>query len=116
MSLATLINRPCTLTLRTFDPDVVNEFGDEIPIEATADTVCELQQRARDETSDPGQVSATEWLVFLPAGTSIATGDTITVDGIRYEVTGQPWPARNPRTQVASHIEATVRRTEGAAA
>lgn len=115
MSLATLLNRACTITHRTFDPDVVNEFGDEIPTETPATTVCELQQRQRSETSDPGQVSKTEWLLILPAGTTIATGDTVTIDGLAYEVSGEPWPARNPRTQAASHVEATVCRTEGAA-
>ena len=42
------------------------------------------------------------------------TSDTVIVDGQEYELVGEPWDARNPRTRAQSHIEATVRRTRGA--
>jgi hypothetical protein len=86
----------------------IDEFGGEIADEVLIETVGELQQRKRDEAQ--GQLSQTDWLLILPAGTEIDTGDGVLVDGLIFEVTGAPWEARNPRTMVASHIEATLRR------
>lgn len=111
--LSTLLNRPCTITRRTQSGDV-DAYGDAVDGTATASTVCELQQRQRSEL--PGvEVSDTTWLLILPAGTDIDTGDKVTVTdtGEAFEMVGDPWPARNPRTGVESHVEATVRRVAG---
>jgi hypothetical protein len=109
--LSTLLNTPCTITRRTSSTSE-DAYGDTIPGTTTTTTVCELQQRQRSE--QPGaEVSDTIWLLILPAGTGIDTGDKVTVDGVDYEMVGDPWPARNPRTGQASHVEATLRRTAG---
>lgn len=79
------------------------------------ETVCELQQAASTEPGDNGEVATTAWRVFFLPDTDIATGDAVVVDGHTYEMTGDPWPARNPLTQVVSHIEATAQRTAGTA-
>ncbi len=113
MSLAKLINRPCVITRRQ-DSDTDDDYGNEIPDEDLVDTVCELQQRRRDEPDDQGETSDTTWALFLLPDTLIGTADTITVDDVEYELIGAPWEARNPRTQVVTHLEATVRRTAGA--
>lgn len=112
MSLAQLINRDCILVQRTED-GTTDELGNEIPAETHVQTVCELQQQRRTEEEDQGEVSEADWLLVLPAGTDIDTGDSVIVDGNEYELIGAPWPARNPRTRAESHIEATVRRTAG---
>ena len=113
MTLATLLNRACTITSRTFDGSV-DDYGDETATETSVSTVCELQQQRRDETGDPATRAASTWALFLPAGTTIGPADTVTIDGDDYELVGEAWPARNPRTQTVSHIEATVRRVTGA--
>lgn len=106
--IADLLNRACTIT-KGVDSD---GYGLDILDDADLiDTVCELQQRNRSEAGDAGEISLSDWVVFLPAGTDLRTADKITVDGETFEVIGEPWPARNPRTQLASHVEATVRRT-----
>ncbi len=110
MSLIERLNRPVTVLQRTADDDA-DEYGNPIPGETIVDTVGELQQRRRDEPGDAGELSATDWLLVLPAGTPVRTGDAVIVDGQVYELIGDPWIARNPRTQTASHIECTVRRT-----
>jgi hypothetical protein len=113
MTLAALLNRPCTIIRRVFEGDL-DDYGNEIPTEITVAAVCELQQRQRSEDTDRGEVSATSWLLVLPAGTEIGSGDSIVIDGEVYELDGDPWEARNPRTRQPSHIEATVVRTAGA--
>lgn len=112
MTLATLINRPCAIIRRT-NTGTTDDLGNEIPSEAAVETVCEIQQRSRDEQDDQGELSETVWNVFLPAGTVIHNGDAIVVDGAEYELVGEPWAARNPRTQAESHLELTVKRTRG---
>ena len=108
MSIVTLINRPCTLTRHTGDMER-NAYGNETTTADVVATVCELQQQQRDETdADTTEVSRTKWTAFFPPTVDVKTTDTLTVDGVDYEFDGDPWVARNPRTQAASHIEATV--------
>lgn len=90
----------------------IDEFGNLINTEVVEAVVGELQQQRRTEPLAEGELSDTIWMLFLPAGTQLSTGDAIVCDGHIYELVGDPWEARNPRTQTASHVEATVRRTE----
>lgn len=110
MSTERLINRSCTV-IRREASDEVTPYGDKVRDEVSVSTRCELQQRGRGEGED--DISDTRWLaIFLPSE-KIHAGYALIVDGETYEVEGEPWRARNPRTQVVSHIEATVRRTGG---
>lgn len=113
MALSTLINRPATILRRTYDEGVTDDYGNAIGTDEAIETVCEIQQRARTEPAGAGELSVTEWLAIFPAGVDLRTGDAVVVDGAVYELIGDPWAARNPRTQAESHIEATLRRTAG---
>lgn len=112
MSLARLINRPCRIIRRT-ESGETDAFGNPVMTVTEIETVCELQQRRREEHDEHGELSDTLWNLFLPAGTAFRTGDAVEVDGDEYEAVGDPWHARNPRTRQESHVEATVRRTAG---
>lgn len=112
MTLATLVNRPCTIVSRT-DSGSVNAYGDEINAENGTAALWELQQRGRSEGED--EVSDTRWSAYFLPDVALHSGDAI-VDGETgetYEVEGEPWRARNPRTHAVSHVEASVRRTGG---
>lgn len=113
MSLAALLNRPLTLVRRSYLGET-DEYGGDIPTETSVAVVGELQQVRRDEPDAEGELSDTMWTLFLPAGTDVNTGDAVICDGQVYEVVGDPWNARNPRTQVESHIECSLRRTGNA--
>jgi hypothetical protein len=110
--LSQLLNLPCTVLQRSSSGSTT-PYGRRRSTETPVETVCELQQQASTEPTD-GQVADSTFLLILPAGTQISTGDAVVVDGHTYEITGQPWTARNPRTQTVSHIEAAVRRVAGA--
>lgn len=112
MTLSALMNLPVTIVTRTAT-DELDEFGNERQADASVVTVGELQQLRRDEPDDQGELSDAYWALFLPAGTMITTGDVVLAGGQQFEVVGDPWRARNPRTQVASHIECTLRRAAG---
>jgi hypothetical protein len=110
--LTQLLNRKAWLVRRS-DSGAEDEYGNQTPTETTTEIVCEVQQRSRDEASDT-DVSDTQWLGIFPAGTELDSGDAIVVEGLgEFELDGAPWPARNPRTQAESHVEATLRRTAG---
>jgi hypothetical protein len=114
--LSQLLNRPVTIT--TPEPASTpgkDDYGNQLDDDTRAivvETVGELQQRQRSE-DETGGVSDTSWLLVLPAGTRIAGDSIVTVNDLAYEVIGEPWAARNPRTGQESHIEATLRRTAG---
>lgn len=108
--LTTLLNRACTITTRA-EGAALDAYGDPVQTTTTLETVCELQQTRRSEQDVGGELAESGWLLILPAGTPIALDDRVTVDGLALEVIGEPWSARNPRTQAVSHIEATVQRT-----
>lgn len=110
MSVRLLVNRSCTVIRRT-PSGSATPYGDKIRTEESVATVCELQQRGRGEGAD--EVSDTRWLaVFLPSE-KIHAGYGLIVDSETYEIEGEPWRVRNPRTKIVSHVEATVRRTSG---
>lgn len=113
MTLSQLLNRPMTLILRS-DTGDEDAYGNDVPDETFVEVAGELQQQRRTEPADAGETSLTDWLLILPAGTLLNTGDAVICDGQVYEVVGAPWAARNPRTGAESHVEATVRRTAGA--
>lgn len=119
MALAQLLNRPCTIIHRTAG-EGEDRYGNRKSAVEEIATVCEIQESKRSlsgrssEAGGSGEVSDAEWLGIFPAGTPLGTADSIRVDGIgELEVVGEPWPARNPRTQAISHIEAPLRRTAG---
>lgn len=114
--LSTLLNRSCTIKRRS-ESGTIDVAGDPVITTTDVSTVCELQQlprRAEGEPGTQGEMSDSQWLLILPAATLIDTGDAVVVDGKTYEMFGEPWHARNPRTGVESHVECTLRRTAGA--
>lgn len=113
MSLTSLINRPATLRHRTGGTRRDRD-GNRVPEVVEVETVCELQQRQRREDAD--EVSDARWVAFFLPGEIVGTGDELIVDGVSFQVEGDPWPARSPRSRTLSHIEATLRRTAGAEA
>lgn len=103
------MNQSCTVTTRT-DAGITDRYGNPDRTEATTTTVCYAEQRTRTEAGGEGLVAGEDWLVLLPAGTTVDAADKITVGSLVLEVVGPPWPAHNPRTKATSHIECTCRR------
>jgi hypothetical protein len=113
MSIAQMIRTPCVI-VRRVDSGEEDELGNSIREPTRTETFCELQQQGassfRHESDD--QVSDTRWVLYLLPEEEVGVADTIEVeDDGEFEVYGEPWVARNARTQRASHIEVAVRRT-----
>jgi hypothetical protein len=114
--ISALLNTPCTIT-RRFDSGTNDPYGNALTTTFSTNTVCELQQltrRADAEAGGHGDLSDTQWALFLPAGTVIDTDDKVTVTGQVFEVAGAPWPVRDPETGTVSHVEANLRRVAAA--
>lgn len=119
MTLSQLLNRPCTISHRTAG-EGEDRYGNPKSSVEEIETVCEIQESKRSlsgrssEHGEGGEVSDADWVGIFPAGTPLGAADTVRVDGLGdLQVVGEPWPARNPRTQVISHVEVPLRRTAG---
>ena len=121
MTAARLINQPCVLLLRTAGGE--DAHGNPTAGEPKrVDWYCELQQLKRSEPAAEGETSDTVWDLFLrpeivdepDEPVEVGTGDAIEITGRVYEFTGDPWDVRSPFNGRVSHIEATVRRVNGA--
>ncbi len=99
-----LMTRPCTLVTVTQTEDA---WGTPTDQATESDALCELQQFQRSE-GGPDEWQVAKWRLFLPPGTPVTGLDRVAVDGTTFRLDGPPWPVRNPRTGVESHIEATV--------
>jgi hypothetical protein len=108
MSLAALMNRPVTIIHRA-DADPEDFYG-QGRTETLQEVQGELQQMSRTEQAAHGDFSDTLWRLWLPATVRLRTEDAVAVDGLVYEVVGDPWEVRNPREGAVSHVEATLRR------
>lgn len=108
--LTQLINRSCQIVRRSASDDI-DDYGNEEPVEIVVNTVCEIQQRRRQEHDDA--VAETDWIGFFLPDEDIDSGDSVLVDTGEFEVIGDPWPVRSPRVGEVSHIEASLKRTAG---
>ncbi len=112
MPLSKLINRPCTIHRRV-PSEERDAQGNEVAGTNDVETVCELQQLAREEGAE--EVTETRWAIFFLAGTEIGSGDEVTVpDEGRFKIDGKPDHKRNPRTQQMAQVEATACLVAGA--
>lgn len=109
-----LINRACQVVRR--GPSAEDDYGNEIPSETVVSTVCEFQaatSSADAEDRSQNNLAEGKFDVFFPVGTDVTSGDALILDGVEYEIDGEPWVARNPSTGVLSHVEAQVVRVAG---
>lgn len=111
MNVAHLLTSTATVTVvaDTGSPDA---FGDPTPTTSTQTFACWLSQTQRSEATANADVQHETWVLYLEVAAAGVEGfDRVTVDGITYELDGPPWPARNPRTRLVTHVECTLRRS-----
>lgn len=107
MTLASLLVHDVTITTPGYD---TNRYGDEEKdwTEATTTTVKGwVSQRSGIEDRDHREAQASDWVLFLHAGTTITALDRVTWSGITFEVDGPPNPAWSPRGE--HHLEVPLR-------
>ena len=112
MSLDSLMTRTATITRRTQSgtPDATNVPTWE---ETSASVKCYLEQGNRSgptssEITAGRTTEIADAFAIVPPGTPVDGTDRITVDGVRYEVIGPPWPVERPG-QGTHHLELNLR-------
>lgn len=106
MNATGLFNQDVTIVSRALSTR--DKYGDQEFSETSTTVRGYVEQRQRSEQGADDAVERTEWLLMVPADTSIDADARVEVDGVQFEVVGPPWPVRNPRTRVTSHLEATL--------
>lgn len=87
--------------------------GDVVTTTTERTVRCLLQRvesRAAAEEDFGRSLAVGEWVLFLEAGTPIDADDSVLVDGVRYEVEGDPDNVIDPLFGGVHHIEARLRR------
>lgn len=106
-----LLGTPITIVTRTRSG--VDAFGNDVFTTSTA-TVAGVFAPAGSVDNVQGEdVIVTQPRVFLPAGTTVTGIDAVEVDGVTYEVDGDPNVWVNPFTGVAPGIQLALRRVAG---
>lgn len=104
-----MLRTPCTIRHR--GSSGVDEYGNPTQVESgTTDTVCWLDPARSVEVTNGQQTYIQDWTLYLPAGTTIDGGDQVEVDGVLYELTGNPRRFTRPTSTVEHHVECDVRR------
>lgn len=113
MNVARLLTSTATVT-GVADTGADDLFGDPTESTTTATFACWLHQEQRSEETANTDTQRERWTLYLDASAAglVDGGDRVTVDDVVYEMDGPSWPALNPRTQVVTHVECTVRRTQ----
>lgn len=119
MNPVRLMTRTATITHVEPDEDNPDAYGNPGELTETTTALCELQQIVRTENTVDANTQTGDWALFLaPTGEDdggytvpvvLEGADHVEIDGTRYELIGPPWPVRNPRTGLTTHIEARVR-------
>lgn len=81
-------------------------------------TVCYLSQGGqvgsqRSEVTAGREAEEESFVAFFPADVQVDGTDTVTIDGVSYEVIGPSWFARDPLTDTVDHAEANLRVVTG---
>lgn len=112
MTLARLLNKTVTVQRRLLGSDDVygNETQDVVVV---GDVGGYIEQTDETEIRDDRATYISTHLVLLEADTQVGPNDRLEIDGVGYEVIGQPFRPWNPRTRTVPHVECRVRVVEG---
>jgi hypothetical protein len=111
VSLAGLLTLDATLLRRSQDgaPD---EYGDPTWTTVSESVACEVQQEGASEDHGDAVQTSTYRAILAADAADVRGWDALDLAGVVYELDGDAWTVRNPRTGVVSHVEARVRRVE----
>lgn len=111
MTLTQLLTR--TVTIERRGPSGVDDYGNPVQVVTSSATVLGyVEQTAADENTNDRHVASESALLVVLAGTELDAGDTVVVDGTRWQVAGPPWSVRRPGPNVEHHVEALLRRAD----
>lgn len=102
-----------TATVITRTPGAKDELGVPTWTESTVTVAgCFLQPLETEETLGNVDTVISHFKLFAPAGTPLTSTGRVVVDGVSYEVRGDPMPWADIRG-IPHHIECYLRRATG---
>lgn len=102
-----------TATVITRTPGAKDRFGIPTSVETSvAVTGCFLQPLETEENLGNIDTVVSHFKLFAPAGTPLTPTGRVVVDGVSYEVRGDPMPWSDIRG-IPHHIECYLRRATG---
>ncbi len=109
MSLRRLMSQP--VTIRRYGT-TTNRYNDaERTLLSTAAAKAWITQQSSTDLNGERTGTSSQWVAYLPAGTTLDAGDQIEHDGDIFEVDGRPLRARTPRGE--HHIEVRLIEVQG---
>lgn len=97
-----------TVTRQTVNPDGDRTPGASFPVEG-----CAFYPNTSQELVNGQETVTWDRTVLCPPGTDVRPTDTVTVDGVVYEVYGQPMAWQSPITGFSSGVEVLLRTQTG---
>lgn len=108
MSLLGLL--PQSVTITTVTPGARDGYGRRSQSTATTTVSGRIGQAQTSETTGDRDTVASRFTLYLEPDAVISRADRVTVDGVSYEVDGDPWPVMGAST--VHHLEVPLRRVE----
>lgn len=107
-----LLTAPCVVHLRSEGPP--DDYGAPVITETLIDTRCYVEQAGASERTAEPQWTTQDYRLVLRTGdgASLDGWDRVDVAGMTLEVTGGPWPVRDPHNNAVHHVEVRARRAE----
>lgn len=104
-----------TVTIERRGPSGVDDYGNPVQVVTeTTDLLGYVEQLATQsghgEVTNDRHVANEAALLVVPAGTVFDAGDTVVIEGTRWQIYGPPRSARRPSSNVEHHVEAEIRR------
>ena len=108
MSLERLLNQPLTLQRQTGSS--TDEYGNTVlgALGLPETIYGYLEQSSSTETMIDRDTVLTRWTAHLRKDSNVGPLDVITFEGRSFQVDGAPTYHYNPRTQMVSHITASL--------
>lgn len=107
-----MVTVPHTITA-TVTPQTEDAFGNRTPGTPISVSGCVAWPGLSTETTPGGDTVTTDLNLLMPDGTSVTATDRVTVDGVVYEVVGQPAVWLSPLTGFSAGIQVQLRTQKG---
>lgn len=93
-----------------------DEYGDPLSADSEEDDIpdCVVSPRLSTEVTAPGRQGVVVGLtLYAPYGTDLVHTDQVKVDGVLYELDGEPGPWKSPFSGWEAGVEVALKRAAG---
>jgi hypothetical protein len=113
MTLRSLCTRPVVLVRRERVQSTEPYGDDELHDVERVDLLAQVHQRTTSETLVEQDTTSAGWVAMIPEGVSIGRDDVIEVDGVPFQIEGEPYHVWHPPTRSFHHWELSLVETTG---